>query len=268
MFKIGNDFHSDFKIVDPISKDENIIDCNNNTKVIRYLGAPLAMRKLSKMKWFETMLTKMHHKATKIAESGLKITQIIAAIKTFVLPMSEYLLRHSNVSKTKLNSLDGYFRKLINKQLGGLPVTKETFYIPAKEGGFGLYSLHDRYDICKVANLGHLLSSTISDMMKRYIEAIESDRRIPLVNTIEEMQSLLFFNWKTDTSYEIDTMRGAAHCEIYEAFKACKNFKIGINYTEGANLEIFPGSDLRVSEEDRKPFFLEPKTQSRYYQRG
>jgi hypothetical protein len=51
----------------------------------------------------------------------------------------------------------------------------------------------------------------------------------------------------------------AAHCEIYEAFKACKNIGIGINYTEGANLKIFPGSDIGVPEEDRKPFFLEPK---------
>jgi hypothetical protein len=76
------------------------------------------MRKLSKMKWWETMINKMHQKATKIAESGLKITQIMAAIKTFVLPMSNYPLRHSNVSKVKLQAPDGYFRKLINKQLG------------------------------------------------------------------------------------------------------------------------------------------------------
>jgi hypothetical protein len=118
------------------------------------------------------MLNKMHQKATKLAESGLKITQIIAAIKTFVLPMSEYLLRHSNVSKTKLQNLDNDFRKLINKQLGGLPVTRETFYISAKDGGFGLYSLHDRYEICKIANLGHQLSNGLGDMMKRYIAAV------------------------------------------------------------------------------------------------
>jgi hypothetical protein len=43
MLKIGNDFHTEFKIVDPISMEENIIDCSDSTKVIRYLGAPLAM---------------------------------------------------------------------------------------------------------------------------------------------------------------------------------------------------------------------------------
>jgi hypothetical protein len=64
---------------------------------------------------------------------------------------------------------------------------------------------------------------------------------------------------KTDPSYEIDTMSGATHCEIYDAFKACNKLGIGINYTEGANLKIFLGSDIGVPEEDRKPFFLEPK---------
>jgi hypothetical protein len=92
MLKIGNDFQPELGIIDLISGNENVIDCSDNNKVIRYLGAPLAMRKLSKMKWCQTILTKMHQKNTKIAESGLKIAQITAAIKTFVLPMSENLL--------------------------------------------------------------------------------------------------------------------------------------------------------------------------------
>jgi hypothetical protein len=58
----------------------------------------------------------MHHKATKMAESGLKMTQIIAGINTFVLPMAEFLLRHPYISKSSL--------------------TKDTFYIQAKDGGF------------------------------------------------------------------------------------------------------------------------------------
>jgi hypothetical protein len=38
MVKIGNDFHTEFKITDPTSGDENILDCSDNTRVIRYLG--------------------------------------------------------------------------------------------------------------------------------------------------------------------------------------------------------------------------------------
>jgi hypothetical protein len=41
MLKIGNDSHTEFRIIEPISGDENIIDCSDNTRVITYLGAPL-----------------------------------------------------------------------------------------------------------------------------------------------------------------------------------------------------------------------------------
>jgi hypothetical protein len=69
MLKIGNYGYTEFEIEDLISHDGNVIYCSDNTKVIRYLGAPLDMRKLSKMKWCEIMLNKMYNKATKIAES-------------------------------------------------------------------------------------------------------------------------------------------------------------------------------------------------------
>jgi uncharacterized alpha/beta hydrolase family protein len=47
--------------------------------------------------------------------------------------------------------------------------------------------LHDRYDICKIANLGHFITNGLENMMKRYIAAVAYDRKIPIVNTIEEM---------------------------------------------------------------------------------
>jgi hypothetical protein len=37
--------------------------------------------------------------------------------------------------------LEVYLRKLINRKIGGLPLTKEIFYIKAKDGGFEIYSL-------------------------------------------------------------------------------------------------------------------------------
>jgi hypothetical protein len=78
----------------------------------------------------------MHYKATKIAESVLKITQIIAARKTFVLLMAEFLLRHTCVWRTTLSNLDRYFRKLVNGKTVRIPMTSETYYIQAKDGGF------------------------------------------------------------------------------------------------------------------------------------
>jgi hypothetical protein len=97
------------------------------------------------MKWCENQLIKMRTKATIIAESGLKTSQVIDAIKTFIIPMAEFLLRHSNVSLIKLGSLDDYLRPLINIKLGGLEVTKDTFYLRARDGG--LVCFHLKIDI-------------------------------------------------------------------------------------------------------------------------
>jgi hypothetical protein len=71
------------------------------------------------MKWCERQLAKMKAKAQILAESGLKTTQVIDSIKTFVLPMSEFLLRHSNLSLTKLDQVEKFLRKLINRKIGG-----------------------------------------------------------------------------------------------------------------------------------------------------
>jgi nucleoid DNA-binding protein len=135
----------------------------------------------------QNQLIKMRTKATIIAQSGLKTSQVIDAIKTFIIPMAEFLLRHSNVSLTKLGSLDNYLRKLINNKIGGLKVTKDTFYLRARDGGFGLLSLKDRYHICKVANMGHLFSSSIGTIYRHHITQVGIDRHILMLNTVEKV---------------------------------------------------------------------------------
>jgi hypothetical protein len=61
----------------------------------------------------------MKTKAQILAELSLKTTQVIDSIKTFVLPMPEFLLTHSNLSLTKLDNLDRFLRKLINGKIAG-----------------------------------------------------------------------------------------------------------------------------------------------------
>jgi hypothetical protein len=67
----------------------------------------------------------MKTKAQILAESGLKTTQVIDSIRTFVLPMSEFLLGHSNLSLTKLAQVDKFLRKLINRKLVAYPSPKK-----------------------------------------------------------------------------------------------------------------------------------------------
>jgi hypothetical protein len=64
--------------------------------------------------------------------------------------MPEFLLRHSNVSLTKLGSWDDYLRPHINNKIGSLKVTNDPFYLQAWNGGFGFLSLKDGYYIWKI----------------------------------------------------------------------------------------------------------------------
>jgi hypothetical protein len=99
-------------------------------------------------------------------------TQIIDAIRTFVLPMSEFLLRHSNMWIIKLQKFDTYLRKLINLKIGGLPRPKEKVYLRTPDGGFCLYALNDPCHIHKIPNLAHLLRSSIGSTIQRYIPLV------------------------------------------------------------------------------------------------
>jgi hypothetical protein len=50
--------------------------------------------------------------------------------------------------------------------------TKDTFYLRERDGDFGFLSFKDSYYICKIANMGHLLSSSIGTMDRRHITQV------------------------------------------------------------------------------------------------
>jgi hypothetical protein len=93
-------------------------------------------------------------------------------------------------------------------------------------------------------------------MMLNYITQIALDRHIRTIFGITQLPHSRFFTWLTDADYSINKMRGAVHCDIYEAFKACKFLRIGISYATDENtLQIFPNEDYSKAEEERIPLF-------------
>jgi hypothetical protein len=54
------------------------------------------------------------------------------------------------------------------------------------------------------------------------------DRNVRTINDIRQLPNSRFFIWMTDADYDIGRMIGQVHCEIYEAFKACKFLNIGV----------------------------------------
>jgi hypothetical protein len=77
--------------------------------------------------------------------SGLKILQIIDAIRRFTLPRLDYTMMKSIMGITELSSIDQFVRNIINETIGGPVISKNLFYTANKNGGLGLRLLTKRY---------------------------------------------------------------------------------------------------------------------------
>jgi hypothetical protein len=74
----------------------------------------------------------------KISKSGLKLNQVINAIKTFILPKLDYFMMNSVMSLVELKKLDLSVRKAINGLVGG-PLCRKICFIRHGEMVVWLY---------------------------------------------------------------------------------------------------------------------------------
>jgi hypothetical protein len=56
MLKIGKDYHNTFSLTNEFHGETALLDCFNDRKVIRYLGAPIDKGMISRMKWCERLV--------------------------------------------------------------------------------------------------------------------------------------------------------------------------------------------------------------------
>jgi hypothetical protein len=118
---------SPFFLLDEAGILKEVPVCNVDD-TIKYLGVPLGIRKLANLKFNNQRISKIRKILDRIRNSGLKITQIVHAIKTYVLPRLDYSMMNSVVSKVELKKLDTYIRKIINENVGGPPLWKRMLY--------------------------------------------------------------------------------------------------------------------------------------------
>jgi hypothetical protein len=112
----------------------------------------------------------------RIAGSGLKISQIINAFRMYILPKAEYLMRNSVMTRTRLRKLDAFIGSMLNGKIKGPGLPIELFYISWKDGGLSLTNLEQRYNICKIANLAHLLNDELGSRYRNDMNLSESER--------------------------------------------------------------------------------------------
>jgi hypothetical protein len=110
------------------NNEKKTVKICNVDDTVKYLGVPLGIKKLAKMRFKNQRIMNIRKILYRIRFSGLKITQVIHAIKTFIEPRLNYSMMNRVVSKTELNKLDGHIRKIINEMIGGPPLSKDMFY--------------------------------------------------------------------------------------------------------------------------------------------
>jgi hypothetical protein len=112
---------------------------------LKYLGTAVAPRRTVRLEVAETKLTQMKIRLKKIIESPLLIVQKIDAMKTFVLPMPDFMMLNGDIGeKALMMRMDKHIRGSVDELLKvrGLPV--ECHHASCRDGGLSYPSLVDR----------------------------------------------------------------------------------------------------------------------------
>jgi hypothetical protein len=188
----------DLFLKDDKGNDKKVEVCKVN-ETVKYLGVPLGIMKLIRMKFNEHKVGSIMKILHRLKESGLKITQIIHAIKTFVLPRMDYIMMNSIVKLTSLEKIDRFIRKIINEKVGGPCLSTDLFYSSWKNGGFGLKLLTERYAACNLNNIAHffLRGDDTRNLIKWQLHEEARVRKIEMVDD-EKNENNYFFNWNLE----------------------------------------------------------------------
>jgi hypothetical protein len=128
----------------------------------------------------------------KIIESSLLIVQKIDAMKTFVLPMLDFMMLNGDICEKALMNMDKHIRGRVDELLKvrGLPV--ECHHASWRDGGLSYPSLVDRRRVLMIRSFTQMMTSKDEKAMRRFTES-ERQYRI-----IEEDRNAQFLNWKKE----------------------------------------------------------------------
>ncbi|XP_054259803.1 uncharacterized protein LOC128984500 [Macrosteles quadrilineatus] len=106
-------------------------------------------------------IARMAEDVKKIDESLLAPWQKLEAVRMFILPRLDFIMRGARVAKTPLKKLDNDVKRMVKKWLY-LPqrASAEVVYLGVAEGGAGMFPLADLVDISSVAHAFRMVTCT------------------------------------------------------------------------------------------------------------
>jgi hypothetical protein len=125
----------------------------------------------------EAKLTEMKIRLKKIMESPLLIMQKIDTMKTFVLPMLDFMTLNGDVGEKQLMKMDMHIRGRVDELLKvrGLPV--EYHHASWREGGLSYPSLVDRRRVLMIRSFTQMMTSKDEKVKKAMRWFTESGRQ-------------------------------------------------------------------------------------------
>ena len=131
----------------------------NISEYIKYLGAPIAAKKNSRVKFAGLLIEHIRIQLSRIKASGITLAQKFHAIKAHLIPQMDHLIRVGQIPLKSFKKLDREIRGAINNDLIRSPLPKPIFYTDWHDGGFSLPCLHQRQLILQIATFTSLCNS-------------------------------------------------------------------------------------------------------------
>jgi hypothetical protein len=184
---------------------------------LKYLGTTVAARRTVKLETAKTKLTEMRVRLAKIIDSPLLTVQKIDAIKTFLLPMLDFMMLNGDVGVKQLRDMDQNIRGAVDRALKvkGLPV--ECHHASWKDGGLSYPSLLDRREVLLVRSLTQMMLSRDERVRGATRWFAEEERRH---RKIDEDPDSNFLNWSNQHG------ENGTACLATRTRKACAKLKI------------------------------------------
>jgi hypothetical protein len=217
---------------------------------LKYLGTTVAARRTVKLKSVKTKLTEMRTRLTKIIESPLLIVQKIDAIKTFLLPMLDFMMLNGDVGVGQLRDMDQNIRGAVDRALKapGLPV--ECHHASWKDGGLSYPSLLDRREVLLVRSLSQMMLSKDDRIRTATRWFVEEERRH---RKIREDRESSFLNWRDEHGDS-----GTA-CLAARTRKACGKLRIQLKLVDEEMIVSTDGSVYKTRSAEGISRFLTQK---------
>ena len=210
---------------------------------IEYLGTDTATTKLIRKHGPDKIIEETREFIDKIGNSVLALNQKIYSIKTFAIPMLDFILTNGRVSLNMMRDIDTQIRTIINKHVKGTNLPVSLFYTHWKDGGLSFQSLHERA-LCLRAKAFMALCNSKSEKTRKAMRYfIESERRFRYIDNINEGEDIKFINWRIPNTLNKGTDTITVH-----ALRSSKklNFTFIIDEETG-NIEVrYPIRDYQI----------------------